>query len=79
MELFLSDKNPSNEVMRDFIYNSLVKSHLKNVQEIEQTSSGWNKYWTEVLQSTVSYLDQLSILFSKLTISIYWLYHERIL
>lgn len=55
-ELFFVDKDPNDETMCNFIYNSLVKAHSEEIAKIENSSTtgGWKKYWSEVLQSQVS-------------------------
>jgi hypothetical protein len=52
-ELFQKDKNPSDEDMRCAVYAALVEAHPDEVAKVESAKGGWNKYWTEVLQSTV--------------------------
>lgn len=52
-ELFLVDKDPNEETMRNFIYNSLAKAHPEEVSKIEN-NDGWEKYWNEILHSQVS-------------------------
>ena len=42
--------------MCNFIYDSLVKAHHKEVLKIENnTVGGWNKFWSEAIQSLVSH------------------------
>jgi len=54
-ELFFSEKDPSDETMSDFIYNTLVKVHPKEISKIENnTSGGWKKFWSEAIQTLVS-------------------------
>jgi len=44
-ELFFTNKDPSDEIMCNFIYDSLVKAHHEEVLKIENnTVGGWNKF-----------------------------------
>lgn len=52
-ELFFTDKDPDEETMCNFVYNSLLKANPKEVSKIEN-NGGWKKYWSEVLHSLVS-------------------------
>ena len=53
-ELFFTNKDPNDEIMSKFIYDSLVKTHPEEVLKIENhTVGGWNKFWREALQSMV--------------------------
>lgn len=56
-DLFQKDKNPTDEVMRDAIYVALVEEHPDEITKLESVKGGWNKYWTEVLQSMVNYFN----------------------
>ena len=48
------DKNPTDEIMRDAIYTALMNTNPDQIRNIEYANDdGWNKYWREVLQSTV--------------------------
>jgi hypothetical protein len=42
--------------MCEFIHTAITKSHPEEVAKIENASGGWRKYWSEVLQSVVSYI-----------------------
>jgi hypothetical protein len=53
-DLFQTDKNPTDESMREAIYTALVNEHPDEVEKIEKTKDGWFRYWTEVLQSPVT-------------------------
>jgi hypothetical protein len=55
-DLFFKDKDPSDEIMCDFIYTTLVNVHPEEIAKIEKTDGGWKKYWDEVLQSAVSWI-----------------------
>jgi hypothetical protein len=61
------NKDPTDEIMCNFIYNSLKKAHPEEISKIENNNivDGWKKYWNEVLYSQVSY-DSL-ILYDVLT------------
>ena len=52
-ELFFVNKDPNDETMRDFVYDSLFKANPDEVLKIEN-NGGWQKYWNEVLHSLVS-------------------------
>jgi hypothetical protein len=54
-DLFQTDKNPTDESMREAIYTALANDHPDKVEKIEKTKDGWYKYWTKVLQSSVTY------------------------
>jgi hypothetical protein len=54
-DLFQTDKNPTDESMREAIYTALANDHPDEVKKIEKTKDEWYKYWTEVLQSSVTY------------------------
>ncbi|GBC23239.1 uncharacterized protein OCT59_013891 [Rhizophagus irregularis] len=54
-DLFQTDKNPTDESMREAIYTALVNEHPDEVEKIEKTKDGWFRYWTEVLQSPARY------------------------
>jgi len=55
-ELFFTNKDPSDEIMCNFIYDSLVKAHHEEVLKIENNTIGrWNKFWSEAIQSLVSH------------------------
>ena len=42
--------------MCNFIYDSLLKAHHEEVSKIENnTAGGWNKFWSEAIQSLVSH------------------------
>jgi hypothetical protein len=53
-ELFFIDKDPNDEIMSNFIYNSLAKAYPEEVTKIENNAGGWKKYWSDVLLSSVS-------------------------
>ena len=53
-KLFQIDKNPTDESMREAIYNTLSNEHPKEIEKIENTKGGWYQYWTEVLQTLVT-------------------------
>lgn len=41
--------------MRETIYRALINEHPREIEKIESNKEGWFKYWTEVLQSLVTY------------------------
>ncbi|CAG8558735.1 17340_t:CDS:2 [Funneliformis caledonium] len=45
------NKNPTDDIMHDTVYNALVEEHPDEITKIECAKGGWSKYWTEVLQS----------------------------
>jgi hypothetical protein len=57
-ELFQKDKNPTDDIMHDTVYNALVEEHPDEITKIECAKGGWSKYWTEVLQSTVYFFNR---------------------
>ncbi|CAG8748371.1 17102_t:CDS:2, partial [Funneliformis caledonium] len=41
------NKNPTDDIMRDTVYNALVEEHPDKIIKIEYAKGGWSKYWTE--------------------------------
>jgi hypothetical protein len=54
-DLFQNDKNPTDDSMREAIYTALVNAHPDQIEKIERVKDGWFKYWTEVLQTLVTF------------------------
>ena len=54
-DLFQENKNPTDDSMREAIYNALVNKDPDEIEKIENTKDGWFRYWTEVLQTKVIY------------------------
>ncbi|CAB4393680.1 unnamed protein product [Rhizophagus irregularis] len=51
-KLFFLEKDLSDKIMCEFIYDNLKKAHPENVSKIENnTASGWKKFWREAIQS----------------------------
>ncbi|CAI2192893.1 9762_t:CDS:2, partial [Funneliformis geosporum] len=50
-DLFLADKNPTNNTMKDTIYTALSDEHPNEIKKIESNKDRWLKYWSAVLQS----------------------------
>ncbi|PKK60148.1 hypothetical protein RhiirC2_793755 [Rhizophagus irregularis] len=48
LKLFFLKKDPSGEIMYEFIHNNLKKAHPENVSKIENNTAGeWKKFWRE--------------------------------
>lgn len=63
--LFQTDKNPTDDSMREALYTALTNDHPEEIEKIESTKDGWYKYWTEVLQSLVTILFIYMIIYIK--------------
>ena len=52
-ELLEVDKNANDETMRDACYTRLKENQPDKMQKVEDSKSGWKKYWEKVVQSEV--------------------------